>query len=452
MFYEFNLIQPQCVYVCKYMFIVVLLPMKVFGCNIIDLPISTAITSTLSFRQTLKSRTQPETEDRVLEQQHQNRLNSHHYLKLRLGNDERVSILQRLDAICNKLVDNLLCRLLVVDNSSDLAHEERPCVIHSVVINVVTHLLQVVLDGYYALASELLDLVLPVFFPVVDVWVVADAERTAGKDDCADVVVPAGGADGFLVDLWCAGLLAEDEARSDPHTGGAECEHGGERFAAEDTASSDDLDLLAGQGRLVALDHLDGRWDEDGCGGVASVSSTLASLCADDVDADVEALLDVLGVSDHVHVQNTGLVELLDYVLGGHTDGGNEELCARLNDDIDELVQLALCVVVAVADQFMASRGTSDGKDSLGLASVSSDLRKKKVNTKRRALVLQVSLELGDLLAKHVRCVSKTTNDTETSGICDGGSELGSSSHVHTGKYDGVLDLKQIGELGTDLL
>jgi hypothetical protein len=97
----------------------------------------------------------------------------------------------------------------------------------------------------------------------------------------------------------------------------------------------------------VALDELNACRDEDRCGNIASVTSALATLCADDVDAKLEALLHVLGVSDHVHVEDAGAVELLDDSLGRNADGADEELCARVNDNVDELTELALCVVVA---------------------------------------------------------------------------------------------------------
>lgn len=56
----------------------------------------------------------------------------------------------------------------------------------------------------------------------------------------------------------------------------------------------------------------------------------------------------MLGVTDHVHVKDTGLVELLDDLLGRDTDGGDEELGAGLDDDVGELAELALGVVVTV--------------------------------------------------------------------------------------------------------
>jgi hypothetical protein len=40
------------------------------------------------------------------------------------------------------------------------------------------------------------------------------------------------------------------------------------------------------------------------------------------------------------------LVELVDGPLGGNTDGADEELGTLLDDDVDELVELALGVVI----------------------------------------------------------------------------------------------------------
>ena len=79
------------------------------------------------------------------------------------------------------------------------------------------------------------------------------------------------------------------------------------------------------------------------------MASTLTTLCADHVDAEVEALLDVLGVSDHVHVENAGLMQLLDDGLGWYADSADEELGTGVDDDVDEFVELALGVVVAVS-------------------------------------------------------------------------------------------------------
>jgi hypothetical protein len=63
----------------------------------------------------------------------------------------------------------------------------------------------------------------------------------------------------------------------------------------------------------------------------------------------------VLGVADHVHAEDAGTVEPLDDSLGGNTDRRDEELSTALDDDIDELVELALGVVVAVGKSELIS-------------------------------------------------------------------------------------------------
>lgn len=82
------------------------------------------------------------------------------------------------------------------------------------------------------------------------------------------------------------------------------------------------------------------------------MTTALTTLGADDINADIEGLLDVLGVADHVHAEDAGAVELLDDRLGGNTDSGDEELGAAVDDDVNELVELALGVVVAGGERY----------------------------------------------------------------------------------------------------
>jgi hypothetical protein len=173
--------------------------------------------------------------------------------------------------------------------------------------------------------------------------------ETYGEDDCSNVVVEAGCADGFLVSARSTGLVGQNESSTDPHGRGTEHESSSQGLAVEDTASGNDLHGLAGHGGCLALAELDNSWDENGGWHVTGVAATLTTLGADEIDAEFEALLDMFGVSDHVHVQDTVLVEPVNDMLGGNTDGGDEEPGARLDDDVYELVKLSLCVVVAGA-------------------------------------------------------------------------------------------------------
>lgn len=289
-------------------------------------------------------------------------------MHLELGN-HGVALLDDLDGITNELVNDSLGGLLLVDNGSALAHEEGAESLKRVVILIVAEVLdanlggellaavigveelvEVSLVGDGALGSELLHLGLALRLPVVDVRVVADAHGTAGEDDGADVVVVARGADSLLVGAGSAGLIGEDEAGADPDGAGAHHESSSDGLAVGDAAGSDDLDGAAGEGRLVLVADLDNGGDEDGGGDVAGVAATLTTLGADDVDANVEALLDVLDVANHVHVENAVLVELVDNLLGGDTDGRDEDLGAGLDDDVDELAELALGVIVAIKE------------------------------------------------------------------------------------------------------
>jgi hypothetical protein len=149
------------------------------------------------------------------------------------------------------------------------------------------------------------------------------------------------------VSLGSTGLISQDEAGTNPDSGSAEHERGSNGVTVVQTTGSDDLDGLAGQRALVALDQLGNSGNENSGGNVASVATALATLSTDNIDADLEALLDVLGVTDHVHDENTGAVQTIDDELGGNANGADEELRALLDDNIDELVKLTLGVVIA---------------------------------------------------------------------------------------------------------
>lgn len=267
---------------------------------------------------------------------------------------------------------------MLIDNGGALAHEERTESLERVVVLVVGEVLdanllaevrgaalvflahvhelvEVGLVGDDALCGELLHLCLAAGLPVVNVGVVADTHGAAGEDDCADIVVVAGGADGLLVGAGCAGLVGENEAGADPDAAGAHHQGRGKELAVVNAAGGNDLDGEVGQRRLGILAGLDDGGDQDCGGNVTGVAAALAALGADDVDADVEALLDVLDVANHVHVQDASLVQLVDGRLGRDADGGDEEPGARFDGDVDEFIELTLCVVVARGEEENAS-------------------------------------------------------------------------------------------------
>ena len=113
-----------------------------------------------------------------------------------------------------------------------------------------------------------------------------------------------------------------------------------------DRAGTDHVDGLSGERRGATFDGIDARGDKDGSGCVASVASTFTGLGTDEVDADVQGLLDVLGVSDHVHDNDASLVQTFDDVHGRNTDCADEQARLLLDNDVDEFIKLTFLVVV----------------------------------------------------------------------------------------------------------
>jgi len=89
-----------------------------------------------------------------------------------------VALLKESSGISDELIHNGLGGLLLVNNSSNLAHQEGTSVVESVIINVIGQVLHIVLDGDNTLRGKLLDLLVTVLLPVEDVRVLANTEGT----------------------------------------------------------------------------------------------------------------------------------------------------------------------------------------------------------------------------------------------------------------------------------
>lgn len=142
-------------------------------------------------------------------------------------------------------------------------------------------------------------------------------------------------------------LLRKNEAGTNPDTGSSEHQRSSKRVAIIETTSRNNLHGLASERADLALAKLGNSRDENCCRNVSSVTATFTTLSANNIRADFDSLLYVLGVANHVHVENSMLVKPVNDSLGRDTDGGDEELGAALDNDIDEFVQLAFCVVIA---------------------------------------------------------------------------------------------------------
>lgn len=90
--------------------------------------------------------------------------------------------------------------------------------------------------------------------------------------------------------------------------------------------------------------------------------------------------------------------------------------------------------------------------DSLCFPGAAADLGYQKIDPKGSVLVVEETLQFCNLLAEHIGCVADTPDDAKATCVCDGCCELGSSSYIHTGEHDWVVDLEEVGDRGAELL
>lgn len=100
----------------------------------------------------------------------------------------------------------------------------------------------------------------------------------------------------------------------------------------------------------------------------------------------------------HVHDRDAGLVQLLDGPCRWYADSTDEEPGLLLDDDINEVWQLALRVVVLESSMLTSKqRNTQYEVTHVGLACIAANLRDEQVNTKGCVLVVQVVLDRMNL-------------------------------------------------------
>lgn len=75
------------------------------------------------------------------------------------------------------------------------------------------------------------------------------------------------------------------------------------------------------------------------------MTARLTTLGDDDIGTSLAGFVGVFWMTDHVGVEDTGFVKLLDDGFGGDADGADEDFGSTFDDNINKLVQLAFCVV-----------------------------------------------------------------------------------------------------------
>ena len=174
---------------------------------------------------------------------------------------------------------HLPCRFDIVDGTSDFAHEP-----HTAFHRLLRVLLELDLMRDLSLRRILGDLLLSVV-PARNIGRLPDVHRAARVDERARDVVVACAENQFLVHLGRTRLLTRDEARADPHTSGAIREGSSKTASIGNAASSHNNNGLASEGALCVLAEVDYSGNEDGEGRLAGVSTALATLSTDDIDA-----------------------------------------------------------------------------------------------------------------------------------------------------------------------
>lgn len=105
-----------------------------------------------------------------------------------------VALGQKNGCIVNELINDCLGALLLVDHSSDLAHQIWAGILKVLVINVIGDVLHVVFNRDDTLGSKLLDLLGAVVLPVEDVLVLTHTQGTTlGKLASSDFTMKRSG-------------------------------------------------------------------------------------------------------------------------------------------------------------------------------------------------------------------------------------------------------------------
>lgn len=115
-------------------------------------------------------------------------------------------------------------------------------------------------------------------------------------------------------------------------------------------------------------------------------------------------------------------MQTLDNLGWAHANGADKDLGLLRNDNVNELAQVAVGVVI------------------VGLARTVANLGDGQVDTKGRALVHELGLEVGNLRAQLLGGEGQAADDAETAGIGHCGREAGARGHEHARQDDRVLD------------
>mmetsp|Transcript_7 Transcript_7/g.16 ORF Transcript_7/g.16 Transcript_7/m.16 type:complete len:275 (+) Transcript_7:453-1277(+) len=234
----------------------------------------------------------------------------------------------------------------------------------------------------------------------------------------------------LLVTGRSSSLLRTDKSSSNPNSLATEREGHSEATAIVDTTCSNNKEIVTGQWALLSFAHINNHGPENSGSNLSSVSSSLASLCTNNVNICSNTFGDMLGRTNHVHHRNSSGMQFINSPAGRNTNSTHKQTSLFFNDNINQLWECSLSVI------------------KVGFSGRTANLGKKEINTKSTVRVFQSLFENSDLFSKKLWCVANTTNNTKTSSIGHSSSQLRSSGNIHTSKNDGMSNTKHFGKLG----
>mmetsp|Transcript_5450 Transcript_5450/g.9125 ORF Transcript_5450/g.9125 Transcript_5450/m.9125 type:complete len:214 (+) Transcript_5450:406-1047(+) len=176
-----------------------------------------------------------------------------------------------------------------------------------------------------ALLQQLLHLRLTMFFPMFGVRIGDDSQRSSGINETPEGVVVAGAQNGLFVSDRRSSFFAAYKARADPHCVTAIVQRHGQSASIVDAAGTHHTHIaLRIQWHLVAAHHIHAFRQQNTRRNVSCMTASLSALSANDIHSGRQRLVDVLGMTHHVHHQNACAVQTIHHFFGRHADGRDE--------------------------------------------------------------------------------------------------------------------------------
>mmetsp|Transcript_133079 Transcript_133079/g.332192 ORF Transcript_133079/g.332192 Transcript_133079/m.332192 type:complete len:288 (+) Transcript_133079:268-1131(+) len=266
-------------------------------------------------------------------------------------------------------------------------------------LRLLLHHALVPADGKRPLLKQLLQLITAVLLPIDCVGVLDHPHGSACVDQAPMSVMSTRLDNVFLVPFGRSAFHRRHKSCAHPHGISSKRERHGQTSAIIDATGGNHWHRLTCQRRHPTLAQINNHWNQNARCHFPCMATALTSLCTNNVNAGCKCLLNMVWRSNHVHDRNASCMQLVDHVFWGHAHCTHEELCAHLNGDVNQLGQVALCVII------------------ICLARPTTDLWQQQVNAEGCIRNLQVVLQLLDLRSEELRSVVHPSKHSQATCI-----------------------------------